>query len=253
MSDLILDNVSVKLGSETIVSAASAALSPGKLYVLVGPNGAGKTTLLKAMASLLPVSEGNIRLDQVELGRLTPARRAEMVAYLPQERTIAWDLSCIDVASLGAQHLTPELARQAAFSELQALGLQEVCDRGVFSLSGGQRARVLLARVLVSPARVCLLDEPLIALDPAWQRQVLIRLRQRAEAGQTVVLSLHDLHLAAQFADDILLMHGGRLVAHDRPENIFVPKMLSEVFNLTGQLTGHGAAGRLQIDSQPLL
>ncbi|MEI9904945.1 MAG: ABC transporter ATP-binding protein [Asticcacaulis sp.] len=99
----------------------------------------------------------------------------------------------------------------------------------MFSLSGGQRARVLLARVLVSPAQVFLLDEPLIALDPAWQRQVLIRLKQRAEAGQTVILSLHDLHLAAQFADDILLMHKGYLVSHDTPENIFVPKLLSDV------------------------
>ncbi len=253
MADLVLEDVSVKLGGETVVHEVSATLSPGKLYVLVGPNGAGKTTLLKAMASLLPLSYGNISLNGEVLARLAPPQRAERIAYLPQERTIAWDLSCVDVAGLGAQHLPPEQARQKAFAELQALGLQEVCDRGVFSLSGGQRARVLLARVMVSQASVYLLDEPLIALDPAWQRQVLIRLKQRAEAGQTIILSLHDLHLAAQFADDILLMHHGRLVAHDQPENIFVAKLLSDVFNLTGELVTIDGQASLRLASQPLL
>lgn len=253
MADLILEDVCVKLGGENVVHEVGATLSPGRLYVLVGPNGAGKTTLLKAMASLLPLEQGRISLDDVDVAKLSAPQRAERLAYLPQERTIAWDLSCVDIASLGAQHLPPDQARQKAFAELQALGLQEVCDRGVFSLSGGQRARVLLARVLASPAQVLLLDEPLIALDPAWQRQVLIRLKQRAAAGQTIILSLHDLHLAAQFADEILLMHGGRLVAHGDPEHIFVSRYLSDVFNLTGELVTVDGQASLRLAAQPLL
>lgn len=249
MADLILENVSVKLGGETVVHEVGVTLAPGRLHVLVGPNGAGKTTLLKAMASLLPLSFGHISLNDQSVARMTPARRAEIVAYLPQDRTIAWNLSSVDVASLGAYHLPPELARQKAFSELQALGLQEVADRGVFGLSGGQRARVLLARVLVSPAEIFLLDEPLIALDPAWQRHVLIRLKQRAEAGQTVILSLHDLHLAAQFADTVLLMDGGQLIACDVPEKVFTGNLLSQVFNLSGEMT----RGGLRLDAQPLV
>ncbi|HTN41034.1 MAG TPA: ABC transporter ATP-binding protein, partial [Asticcacaulis sp.] len=150
-------------------------------------------------------------------------------------------------------HLAPELARQKGLAELQALGLQESADRGVFSLSGGQRARVLLARVLVSQADVLLLDEPLIALDPAWQRQVLIRLKQRAEVGQTVILSLHDLHLAAQFADTILLMHKGQLVKMATPEKIFVPSLLSDVFNLKGELIAGDGQRTLRLESLPLL
>ena len=247
MADLILENVSISLSGQNVVREAGARLPPGRLYVLVGPNGAGKTTLLKAMASLLPLSFGTISLDEVDLAGLTPLRRAERIAYLPQERTIAWNLSSVDIASLGAQHLTPDMARQKAFAELQALGLQEVSDRGVFSLSGGQRARVLLARVLVSPAEVYLLDEPLIALDPAWQRRVLMRLRERTEAGQTVVLSLHDLHLAAQFADYILLMDQGRLVAIDIPEKVFTPKLLSEVFHLDGKLVRNADGVSLEL------
>ncbi|MDV6329242.1 ABC transporter ATP-binding protein [Asticcacaulis sp. 201] len=249
MTQLSIDKVTVALGHETVVHAVSAELAPGSLYIIVGPNGAGKTTLLKAMASLLPLQSGAIRLDGRDLKYITQARRAEQMAYLPQDRSIAWDLSCVDIAALGAPHLSPEQARRAAFAELQALGLQEVSDRGVFSLSGGQRARVLLARVLAGPAKVLLLDEPLIALDPAWQRQVLIRLKARAESGQTVVLSLHDLHLAAQFADSVLLMKEGRLIKMDQPEKIFVPRLLSDVFNLDGELVD----GALRLESRPRL
>jgi iron complex transport system ATP-binding protein len=252
MSNLNIQNVSVKLGRETVVREVSAELTPGRLYILVGPNGAGKTTLLKSMASLIPIQSGMISYKGLDLAVQRPASRAEHIAYLPQERSIAWDLSCVDVAALGVQNLTPELARQKAFAELQALGLQEVADRGVFGLSGGQRARVLLARVLVSPADVLLLDEPLIALDPAWQRQVLIRLKQRAEAGQTVILSLHDLHLAAEFADTVMLMHRGQLVKMDAPEKIFTSSLLADVFNLKGELLPGDGQRTLRLESLPL-
>ncbi|MFT4077140.1 MAG: ABC transporter ATP-binding protein [Asticcacaulis sp.] len=253
MPNLVIQNVNVKLGKETVLRDISAELAPGKLYVLVGPNGAGKTTLLKAMASLLPLQSGMISYNGLDLAVQRPGVRAEHIAYLPQERGIAWNLSCVDVAALGAQHLAPDLARQKAFAELQGLGLQEVADRGVFGLSGGQRARVLLARVLVSRADVLLLDEPLIALDPAWQRQVLVRLKQRAEAGQTVILSLHDLHLAAQFANTVLLLNGGQLVKMDTPENIFTARLLSDVFHLKGELVSQDGQTVLRLESLPLL
>ncbi|ESQ76289.1 ABC transporter ATP-binding protein [Asticcacaulis sp. AC402] len=253
MATLDLSDVSVILGGDTVVQSVTARLEPGKLYVLVGPNGAGKTTLLKAMASLLRLNAGRVRLNDEDVVTMPPMRRAAHMAYLPQERTIAWDLPSVDVAALGCPHLTPELARQKAFAELQALGLQEVSDRGVFGLSGGQRARVLLARVLVSSADIYLLDEPLIALDPAWQRHVLIRLRERAAEGRTVVLSLHDLHLAAQFADEVMLMHRGQLVKMAGPEIIFSAKHLSEAFNLKGELSIVDGQRMLRLESLPLL
>ena len=253
MSTLAIQNISVKLGRETVIRDVSAELTPGKLYILVGPNGAGKTTLLKAMASLIGLESGIVSYNGLDVTAMRPSVRAAHIAYLPQERSIAWDLSCIDIAALGAQHLPPELARQKALAELQSLGLQENADRGVFSLSGGQRARVLLSRVLIGPSDVLLFDEPLIALDPAWQRQVLIRLKQRAEAGQTVILSLHDLHLAAQFADTVLLMHKGQLVKMDTPEKVFVSKLLSDVFNLKGELSSGDGQRTLRLESSPLL
>ena len=253
MTELQLDQVDVRLGGHVVVHDVSAALAPGKMHIIVGPNGAGKSTLLKAMAALLPLGEGAIKLDGADIGKLTPQRRAERMAYLPQERGIAWDLSCADVAALGAQHLPPAEARARAVAELTALGMGDLVERGVFSLSGGQRARVLLARVLCTQADVFLLDEPLIALDPAWQRQVLLRLKARAAAGATVIVSLHDLHLTAQFADEVLLMHLGKLVRKGTPDQVFTKSLMKDVFSLMGELVREDGKPVLKIDNTPML
>ncbi|MBW8735398.1 MAG: ABC transporter ATP-binding protein, partial [Asticcacaulis sp.] len=231
-----LDSVSIALGGRTVVDGVSVELKPGRLHVVAGPNGAGKSTLLKAIAGLLPLAKGQIRLDDADVARLNARQRAERLAYLPQERTVAWDLPAVDIAALGARHLAPEVARQKAFAELESLGLKDDAVRGVFRLSGGQRARVLLARVLLTPVRIFVLDEPLTALDPAWQRHILTRLKQRAAEGQTIVISLHDLHLTAQFADEVLLMQSGKLITAGAPEKAFTSYHLREVFKLKGDL-----------------
>jgi iron complex transport system ATP-binding protein len=253
MAEFQLDQVDVRLGGHVVVHDVSAALSPGRLHVIVGPNGAGKSTLLKAAAALLPLNGGAIKLDGADVDKLSSPRRAERIAYLPQERGIAWDLSSADVAALGAQYLPPAEARARAVAELKELGLGELVDRGVFSLSGGQRARVLLARVMCSRADIFLLDEPLIALDPAWQRQILLRLKARAAAGATVIASLHDLHLTAQFADEVLLMHQGKLVRKGTPDQVFTRSLLKDVFSLMGELVREDGKPVLKIENQPML
>jgi len=251
--ELQLDQVDVRLGGHVVVHDVTATLAPGKLHVIVGPNGAGKSTLLKAAAALLPLSEGAVKLGGADLDKMPPQRRAERLAYLPQERGIAWDLACADVAALGAQHLPPAEARAKAVTELTTLGMGDLVDRGVFSLSGGQRARVLLARVLCSPAEIYVLDEPLIALDPAWQRQVLLRLKARAAAGATVIASLHDLHLTAQFADEVLLMHQGKLIKKGPPDQVFTRSLLKDVFSLMGELVREDGKPVLKLENQPML
>jgi iron complex transport system ATP-binding protein len=253
MQTLKLNLLSVQLGGRLVLDRISTGFAPGQVHVLAGPNGAGKSTLLKAMAALVPVNTGNVSLAGVDVARMTPRSRAEHIAYMPQERTIAWDLPAVDVAALGASHLTPEMARQGAYEELALLGLKDIADRGVFSLSGGQRARVLLARVLVGRADIYLLDEPLVALDPAWQRQVLTRLRQKAADGATVVVSLHDLPLAAQFADSVLLLKDGHIAASGPPENVFNGGILRDVFNLSGELVRRDGMLHLQLAAAPLI
>ncbi len=252
MQTLKLNLVSVQLGGRLVLDRISIGFVPGQLHVLAGPNGAGKSTLLKAMAALLPVNAGNISLNGADVVRMTPSRRADHIAYMPQERTIAWDLAAVDVAALGASHLAPEMARQRAYEELMALGLKDAADRGVFSLSGGQRARVLLARVLCGRADVYLLDEPLTALDPAWQRQVLMQLQQKAAEGATVIVSLHDLPLTAQFADNVMLLNDGHIAASGPPENVFNGGTLRDVFNLSGELTRRDGTLHLQLAAVPV-
>jgi iron complex transport system ATP-binding protein len=253
MQTLKLNLVSVQLGGHVVLDRLSTTFAPGQVHVLAGPNGAGKSTLLKAMAALLPVNTGNISLNGADVARMTPQHRADHIAYMPQERTIAWDLPAVDVAALGASHLTPEMARQRAYEELTALGLKDVSDRGVFSLSGGQRARVLLARVLASRAGVYLLDEPLTALDPAWQRQVLKRLQEKAAEGATVIVSLHDLPLTVQFADNAVLLKDGHIAASGPPEKVFNGGILRDVFNLSGELIRRDGTLHLQLAATPVI
>jgi iron complex transport system ATP-binding protein len=253
MQTLKLNQVSVQLGGQLVLDRISIGFAPGQLHVLAGPNGAGKSTLLKAMAALLSVNTGNVSLNGTDVACMTPPRRADHIAYMPQERTIAWDLAAVDVAALGASHLAPEMARQRAYEELTVLGLKDVADRGVFGLSGGQRARVLLARVLCGRADVYLLDEPLTALDPAWQRQVLMRLRQKTAEGGTVIVSLHDLPLTAQFADTVVLLKEGHTIASGPPENVFNSGTLRDVFNLSGELILRDGGLHLQLAAAPVV
>lgn len=253
MDNLTLTLASVQLGGRTVVDRISTTLSPGSVHIIVGPNGAGKSTLLRAIAGLLPLSTGTVALKGKDISRMSAARRAEHIAYLPQDRTIAWNLAAADVAALGAFHLAPELARQKAIEALADLGLGESAETGVFQLSGGQRARILLARLMVGVAQVYVLDEPLVALDPAWQRHVLSRLRRKAEDGGTVILSLHDLPLAAQFADNLLIMQGGELVRQGPPEAVLTPETLQDVFNLSGALVERNGQHQLELAPLPFI
>ncbi|OYW82785.1 MAG: hypothetical protein B7Z26_02330 [Asticcacaulis sp. 32-58-5] len=175
--------------------------------------------------------------------------RARLLAYLPQERTIAWDLKAIEIVALGCVGLSADVVRQHARAQLEVMGLSNEAETRVFSLSGGQRARVLLARLLASDAKTACLDEPLTALDPAWQRRALAVLKSRAAQGGTIVVSLHDITLAAQFADDLWVMDQGRLVAQGKPEAALSDKVLRQVFNITGTFTEDRY---LQLDPQAL-
>lgn len=245
-------HLKVDYGAFTALNGIDLNLPKDKLTVLIGPNGAGKTSLIKAMAGLIDPSFGEVFVDQADLKTLMPQERAKHISYLAQERTIAWDLKAVEIAALGGVTMTPEKARHTAFQNLMALGLQEVAERTVFSLSGGQRSRVLLARALTSDAYTYLMDEPLIALDPAWQRQALSLLKTRANLGASVCLSLHDLHLAAQFADHILVMHQGRIVVSGCPTEVFKPEILREVFQLDGHLVQKGDQMHLSLSALPL-
>lgn len=241
----------VSLGKHQVVSQISMTFKPGQLYGLVGPNGSGKTSLLRAMCGLLPLCAGSVRLSGEDLSRFGGAQRAERIGFLPQERTIAWDLSAHEIARLGAQRFSDRDAR--AMNALTRVGLSAQAGQSVFSLSGGQRARVLLARLMATDCPVWLLDEPLTALDPAWQRQIMHLLKTAAaQEGRTVIASLHDLSLAAQTCDQICVLSAGRLVANGAPHTALKTDVLEGVFNLSGQIRSVDGVPVLDLSPHPL-
>lgn len=239
---LKIEGLSLSRGRRTVVRDVSLSVMPGELVALVGPNGAGKTSLMQAVCGLIKPESGRIAIDGKALTTLGPRDRARAMAYLPQDGTVAWNLPVIEVVALGAVFLEPDGARGRAMAALEEVEAGALADRGVAELSGGERARVLLARVLASDAGLLLADEPVAGLDPEGQLLVLERLKARAGAGQTVVASLHDLSLAARFADRVIVMDRGEVRADGAPAVALDAAILAEVFGLAGRwLDGTGA------------
>ncbi len=237
MSALAAKNVTVRLGAREIVRDASLTLNAGELVALVGPNGAGKTTLMRALAGLIP-ADGTIALDGRPLSSLTARERARAIAYLPQGHVFHWPMSVASIVMLGrAPHadrfsaVTPD-DRSAVERALAMTETEAFADRAVTTLSGGERARVALARALATQAPVLLADEPTAALDPRHQLTVMELLRQAARGGGAVLAIMHDLTLAARFADRVAVMDRGAIVADGDPAVAMSHERLAAVFGI---------------------
>ena len=219
----------------TILDSVTLSLGPGVVLGVVGPNGAGKTTLLRAALGLRSAT-GEVRLNGQFLSDLGPAQRVGRIGYLPQERRVAWNMSALDVAALGVVDLAPEAARQVAQACLTEMEVGDLSERGVLDMSGGERARVLMARLLATRASLILADEPAAGLDPEAQFLAMACLRQRAATGASVIVTLHDLTLAARACDRLAVLHHGRLRALAPPTEALSAQILAEVFGLEGSL-----------------
>jgi iron complex transport system ATP-binding protein len=233
---LELTAVSAHRAGRAVLSEVSLAVEAGEMLGLVGPNGAGKTTLLRAALGLQKRSAGAVSLAGRPLEALSEGQRAAAVGYLPQERRVAWNMPAEDVAALGAAGLAPHDGLALARACLEELEVANLARRGVLDMSGGERARVLLARLLATRARLLVADEPAAGLDPEAQLLILERLRQRAAGGAAVIVTSHDLTLAARACDRIAVLHGGRLHAIGAPSEALSPAVLAEVFALEGGL-----------------
>ena len=232
---LTMWDATARLGGRPVLDGADVQVEAGELVAVVGPNGAGKSSLIRAFAGLLPLSGGVARLDGDDVAALSPRQRAERAAYLPQGRRIAWNLPAIEVAALGAPFLAPDRAMVRARAALEEVEAGHLADRGVAEMSGGERARVLLARALAADAAALLVDEPIAGLDPDAQLMVLERLKARAGRGQAVLVSLHDLTLAARYADRVAVISAGRVIADAFPLQALSPETLQDVFGLTAR------------------
>ena len=243
-------DIAVELGGRRVLDGISLAVPRGQLVAVLGPNGAGKTTLLRALAGLLPY-QGRVSIAGQDLARISPMERARAVAYLPQGHQADWPLAARDVVAIGRMphgggpgHLG---ARDAAAVDgaLAAADARHLADRPVTGLSGGERARVMLARALAVQAPVLLADEPVAALDPGHQLAVMDLLRQAAAGGGTVVACLHDLTMAARFADRVVVVVRGRLKADGPAADVLGTDLLRRVFDIE--------AVRIEHDGQPVI
>jgi len=235
VSGVALQQATARLGGRAVLEGVDLSVAAGELVALVGPNGAGKSSVIRALAGLLPLIAGRALLAGADVAGLSPRGRAERAAYLPQERRIAWNLPAIEVAALGAPFLAAADAQERARASLDEVEAGHLADRGVADMSGGERARVLLARALTARAGALLADEPTAGLDPEAQLMVLERLKQRARAGQAVLVSLHDLGLAARYADRVVVLDGGAVAADGAPLAALTPEVMAATFGLKGR------------------
>jgi iron complex transport system ATP-binding protein len=242
MSDrsmLTAQDVGVTLSGRTVLDGISLSLPSGQLVALVGPNGAGKTTLLRALAGLVP-STGSIEIGGDRLSSLALRERARRFGYLPQGHVVHWPLPARDVVALGRYpHGATDPARlsprdeQAVMRAMLVTNVVEFAERPVTELSGGERSRVALARVLAVEAPVILADEPTASLDPRYQLDVMKTLRAAADQGVLVIVVTHDLGLAARFADTVLVLSEGRLVAQGAPAAALSERVMADVFRIS--------------------
>jgi iron complex transport system ATP-binding protein len=227
--------LTLKRGRREILAGLDLSLRAGEVTALVGPNGAGKSTLLAGLCGLLPPAAGAVRLDGQDLSALPPMARARRIGFLPQMPEIAWPLEVRILVGLGR---TPHIgARGLSAADariidaaLEEAGAADLAERDASTLSGGERARVMIARVLAGEPDWLLADEPLAGLDPGCQIDAAETLVRRARAGCGVVLTLHDLTLAARIADRVLVLAEGRLLADGPPEVALVPDVLARAF-----------------------
>ncbi len=209
----------------------TVTLQPGQITAICGPNGAGKSTLLAALAGLLLADEGEVRLDDAPLSNMHPRERAKAIGFLPQSGEVAWDVS---VASLVALGRLPhgDAGKFAVAQALAATDLGDLAHRPVSTLSGGEKARALLARVLAGEPRWILADEPLAALDLAHQLAMLRVLRAQADHGVGVVLVLHDLSLAMNHADRVIVLGERCVKADSAPEEALSLDVIRDVWGV---------------------
>ncbi len=233
--------LAIDRGTRRVLSDVTLAFAPGQLVVIAGPNGAGKSTLIKALSGELSPSQGAVLLDGVALHRMPAAALAARRAVVPQATVLSFPFTVLEVVRLGSS--VPGFGHdghdESAIAALASVDLSHLAHRLYTELSGGERQRVHFARALcqlrsstfVAGPTVLLLDEPTSNLDLAHQMLLLGQAKQEARAGRIVVAVLHDLNLAAAWADEVILIGNGGVVAQGTPNAIFSDTVLSELYD----------------------
>lgn len=244
MTNLTAKNLTLIENGAELVSDASFTLKAGEFVALLGPNGAGKTSLLRASLGLIKPDSGAAFLKGADVQTLSPAERARQMAYLPQTRPLAWPNRVKDIVALGrfaygaapGQLSGPD--QVAIQSAIAACGLEDLVGRSAETLSGGELARVHIARAFAPEAPLLIADEPVAALDPRQQFRVLDLIKDQVAKGAGALVVLHDIGLAAKYADRLIWMKGGKILADGPTEDTLSRALLADVFNVRAEITG---------------
>ncbi|MEY2248397.1 heme ABC transporter ATP-binding protein [Streptomyces sp. BF23-18] len=239
------EGLRVRLGDREVLRGVDVTARAGEVLALVGPNGAGKSTLLAALAADLRAGEGVVRLHGRPAQDWSAAELALRRAVLPQSATLSFPFTVEEVVRMGRAPWahSPRDDDAAVGAAMAAAEVTAFAARSFAALSGGERARVALARVLAQRAPLLLLDEPTAALDLRHQELVLRVCRERAHAGDAVVVVLHDLGLAAAYAHRVAILCAGRVTAHGRPAEVFTDGLLTEVYRQPVEVFPHPRTG----------
>jgi len=231
------------------LSVSDFEFATSKITAIVGPNGAGKTTFLKCISDLLHPSEGVIQIEGQDLRTLNESERARRLAFVPQEHTAAFNYSVRDFVLMGRTAYlplwgTPSVRDLAIADEALAfVGFSPQADRSSFQLSSGERRLVLIARALAQRTEILVLDEPTTFLDPRHETEIMeLTRRLSIEQKKTILVTLHNLDMAVRYADALVFMKDGRIVAHGRPDEILSEDLLRRVYEIPMQIISH--AGR---------
>ncbi len=230
------------------LNGVSARFEPGTVTAICGPNGAGKSSLLSCLAGLLDADSGAVALKGTPLSAMSGRQRAQAMGYLPQSQEAAWDLRVEVLVSLG-RLMWPDGASPAVSQAIAAMELDGLRHRAVSSLSGGERARAMLARVLAGEPRWILADEPLANLDLAHAGTILAHMKDQARAGRGVVLVLHDLAAAMNHADRVLVLHQGSVAADGPAGQALSPAVIEQVWGVKASWLGTAGAMALSVQA----
>ena len=250
MTHLVADKLKFRYTERLIIDGVSLDLRCGEVLVLLGANGAGKTTLLRLISRQIKLESGSVSLDECDVSNLSRRQLAQQIALMPQHENRSSMLTVLDVVSLGRM---PYCGWWAPFSKqdasrvedaITATGLEALRERSIMALSGGEWRRMILARAIAQDAVVLILDEPIAGLDLKYQYEVLDKVRYLTKQNQLVsIITLHDLNMAAMFADRVAMLHDGKLIAIGEAENVLTSELIRQAFGVEVSVVKHPTLG----------
>ena len=223
-----IENLSQPYGLKDI----NCTIPTGKLVGIMGANGAGKSTLLKTIAGILPIKSGEIWFDDNRLTTMSAAQKSQQLAYLAQNTEIHWDLSVYDVIALGLPNpLNRAKEQEKVRSISETFSVSHLLEKSFRQLSGGEKARVQLARCCIKNAPLLLADEPIAALDPFYQIDMMEQLKSLTPS-HTCVVAIHHLSLAYKFCNEVILLNQGQIIANGETTNVLTAENLANAFSI---------------------